>query len=684
MPVLSNAFGSSNIASVTTPMMSLYTTKMTVTPTDTTATGFFPFTDLQFSPADTGSREIASCHVPAILHLRPQSGVTRKAHDLGIANGRESYPAGSRDPDYNDTRAPFDRHAFGAGVVDFLWSKNHFGQDVDTVFKQFHTEEEAVKFVGDHPTLSAVSYVITPRTVKIFYHESMIRQIVARLREMVEELGSYTPSVSFLGLGHVENVNQVPRKRKKGDSANEYQEVSVRRPSRIWNAGVMGWKGGKYSAQGSIYIPMDYMPHNTLKRSAKYNHILTQIGFEWAERLRAVGADWENSPRTGLGVSDVANRKHKEELAMLQLLFGSFPAMGFTDSLSPGDTPLDASSIITGMREYLTFPFVSGHTHLDLGLLGSLEQTTITDGRSKNAGLISSTEINLGNQSVAADAAFNDFLQHHILLSVVLAAFEGKFKVPLYPAVFMHEGGPRPEHVQQRMMMNFRPDRDYGGTNDISQFTLIPARLAPGEVVTRVPTLMHRALEHAGDSQGMEVNTYLGPRDPVVISDVKPTQYFGDRPETIIEDEFYYASPVIKRDGTIQTTYRNYRHVTSATVQRPPFFTANCTILGALMGFMSHHSPVSGPVYEQPLLNPYNIVREGRERSVHFNNRYDASTRASAKVERHIDGQSFRETANVSRRGLDDTQNPQSGKHWAAKGESDNPVDLDTRETIFY
>ena len=590
------------------------------------------------------------------MHLEPKGSIKKAALDRGVGKGRESYPASGNDI---DEPTQFDEHAFGAGLVNYLWGKDHLNQTVATQMKQFITEEEALQFVGDHPTLSAVAYVVTPRTVKFFYHESIVRQIVSRLRMVVEELGAYNPSVCFLGLGHVATPNQVPRTRKKGPTRDDFDRADVSRPSRTWNAGTLGWKGGRYEANGSIYIPMDYIPHSTLKRSAKYNHILTQIGFEWAERLRAIGADWENSPKTGFNISDVAKRSHKEELAMLQLLFGSFPAMGFSDSPSPGDSPLDDNSIITGMREYLTFPFVSGHTNIDLGLLGSLDSTTITDGRSNRAGLISDENGVINTVPGSPAEFFNDFLKHHMLLSIVMAAFEGKFKVPLYPAVFMFEGGPRPEHVQQRMLMNFRPDRDYGGSSDSSQFTLIPTRLAPGEVVTRVPTLMHRALEHTKGSE-MKPNVYLGPRDPIVISDVKPTNYFGDRPETVIEDEFYYASPTIKRDGTIQTTYRNYRHVTGATIQRPPFFTANTTILGTLMSMMSHHSPVSGPVYEQPLLQPYHIVREGRERSVHFNNRYDSTTRAAAKVERHIDGQSFKQTADTQRAGLPDSKNPQS------------------------
>lgn len=664
-------------------MMSLYQTKMTVTPTDTAATGFFPFTDIQFSPADSGSREVASCHVPAILHLRPKSQENQKAMKFGTANGRESYPALGGDMKDTDTylAGNMDAIAFGSGMLDFLWSKDHFGKDTETVMKQFLTEEDAVQYVGDHPTLSAVAYVITPRTVKIFYHESMIRQIVARLRELVETLGAYDPSICFLGLGHVEGSGGGNSRKKKQGNWNDLPEnVTVKQPSRLWTAGALGWKGGKYAANGSLYIPMDYMPHSTLKRAAKYNHILTQIGYEWAETLRHVGADWEQDPATDkLGVSPAARRKRRPEMAMLQLLFGSFPAMGFSDSPAPSDSPLDDGSIITGMREYLTFPFTSGHTHLDLGLLGSLAEGMITDGRRADHGLM--------NKATAAK--FHEFLRHHILLSVCLAAFEGKFKVPLYPCVFMHEGGPRPEHVQQRMMMNFRPDRDYGGGSELSQFTLIPSRLAPGEVVTRCPTIMHLSSEHtpAGEKaakKAPEVNTYLGPRDPVVITDVKPTQYFGDRPETIIEDEFYYASPVIKRDGTIQTTYRNYRHVTSATVQRPPFYTANSTILGALLGFMAHHSPVSGPVYEQPLLAPFNIARSGRERSVHFNNQYDASTRRQSKVERMIDGQSLKLTNDQFKEGLKDEDNPQGSKYWGVRNQPDNTGNHLGSETILY
>ena len=659
MPTLSNAFGSSNVATVTTPTMSLHTTKMTVTPTDTSAEQFFPFTDIQFSPADQSSREVATCHVPATLHLLPPQKNAKGNRAKGVSLSRESLPWLRSDVNIDsdaDKNAVIGR-MFGSDMVNFLWGKDHLGRDSKTKFKQFTSEEEAVKWIGESAVLTNIAYMITPRTVKFFFHDSMIRQIVARLRELVEDLGSMTPSVCFMGLGHTKPSTQAPRNKKK-QNADNAAEAKIVRPNRLWSAGTLGWNNGKYKANGSIYIPMDYLPYSTLKRAAKYNHIINQIGYEWAETLRAVGADWATNGKD-LEVMSNGYRTTKSEMAMLNLLFGSMPAMGFTDNLSPTDSPLDDNSIITGMKGYLTFPFTSAHTHLDLGILGSVAKY-MKDGKISgakdapkpwNAGP-------LGQRSPRA--CFEQFLRHHFIMSIVLSAFEGKYKVPLYPAVFMYEGGPRPEHVQQRMMMNFRPDRDYGGSNDVSQFTLIPQRLAPGEILTRVPTYMHTAAE----SPSLDPNVYLGPRDPVVISDVKTSTYFGDKAETVIDDEFYYASPVIQRDGTIQTTYRNYRHVNSATVQRPPFFTPNASILGCLLGMMSHHSPVSGPVYEQVLLKPYYNVKDGEERRVHFNNQYDSATTTDPQTFQVIDGQSFaqqrRRMRESAKSAVADKDNPQN------------------------
>jgi len=610
-------------------------------------------------------------------------GTLKKDTPDNIGNGRESYPL---------DRGSFDKLKkeyepwFGQGMIDFLWGMDFLERPTGAAFEQAFSEEEAVKLVADSPTLAKIAYVVTPRTVKFFYHDSMIRQVVSRFRELFESLGSATPSVCFLGLGEVPNSVQrvqsdtyadgVVYGKKKGRTPKSVTDpkgdMKTLRPSRTWKAGSLGWKGGRYEANGSIYIPMDYIPYSTLKRSARYNHVLNQIGLEWMNSLTAIGADWPN-----VSVDDSTKRTAgglKEKLAMLNLFVASLPSFGVTDNPSPSDAMLDDSTVTSTVRSYLTMPFTSAYTHMDVGLLASMSNFT------DKTGVISNATKLFGE---GAQDLFHTFLKNHFVFSIALACLEGKWKLATYPAMFMYEGGPRPEHVQQRMMMNFRPDRDYGGSNPLP-YTLIPRSLNPGETKARVPTIMHLASESAGKSAA-DTNSYLGPRDPVVITDVKASQYFGDRSETIIEDEFYYASPVITREGTTQSTYRNYRTVNIVNIQRPPFFTPGATILGSLLGMCGHHSMVSGPVYEQVMGLPWYIVPEDMKRQVYLNNAYDreletvSESRTAAQVDKRaasmLNGQGHDVTGRQSRNGMARKDNPQNktprevADDFAAKGD---------------
>lgn len=695
MPTLSNNFGASSIAGTISPTSSLLTSKYQVTPNSSTVEHFFPFTDLQFSPADSSTREIATARVPAVMHItmdsfRNSDGKKMKNKPKNVGNGRESYPV---DEGSFDRIGKEDKAWLGSGMVDFLWGKDFLDRDTGAAFEQAFSEEEAVELVADSPTLSKVVYVVTPRTVKFFYHDSMIRQVVSRMRELFESLGSATPSVCFLGLGEIPNsvqrtdtyrLNKGTRKmgRSKrrdpvdGDADNP-GDYNVQRPGRLWEAGSLGWKSGRYTANGSIYIPMDYVPYSTLKRSARYNHILNQVGLTWMDSLKAVGSEWAGAK----GDNDAARISIKEKIAMLNLFVSSLPSFGVTDSPSPSDAMLDDSTVATSVRSYLTMPFTSAYTHLDVGLLATMDKFT------DKAGVISNEEKLFGQ---GAQDLFHDFLKNHFTFSIALACLEAKWKLVTYPAVFMYEGGPRPEHVQQRMMMNFRPDRDYGG-GDSSPYTLIPKYLNPGETKARVPTIMHLASEAATDKGGgQEPNKYLGPRDPVVITDVKASQYFGDRSETIIEEEFYYASPVITREGTVQSTYRNYRTVNIVNIQRPPFFTPGATVLGSILGMCGHHSMVSGPVYEQVMGLPWYHVAKDLKRDVVLNRSYDEtlSSRADPRATDHVEqravtilkGQGHDVTGQQSRKGLPRSENSQNK---APAVVSDN-VDTSRGDVILY
>jgi len=642
MPTLSNNFGANSIAGTIQPVSSLLTSKFQVTPNSSTIEHFFPFTDLQFSPADASNREIATARVPAIMHCYPGMGKVERTEGEGVvknvANGRESYPADEGtfkwakkgEKNYEEQREA--RTWFGSGMVNHLWGTDHLGMDTNAAFEQVHSEEEAVKAVADNPTLSTVAWMVTPRAVKFFYHDSMIRQIVARMRELIESLGGAQTSVCFMGLGDVEPNKQAAIRTKSGRARSNTNydagKAKVNRPTRVWNAGTLGWKGGRHTAKGSIYIPMDYVPYSTLKRTSKYNHIVNQLGLEWMSSLAAVGSEWKTMESAGKAQS---KRSHnmKERLALLNLFVSSLPSFGTTDSPAPTDAMLDEGTVAAGVRTYLTMPFSSAYTNLDVGLLANLD--TYTD----EAGNVTNEKKIFG---MGALDAFEDFLKNHFIFSVGLACMEARYKLALYPAVLMYEGGPRPEHVQQRMLMNFRPDRDYGG-GGLSSYTLLPRVLNPGETRARVPTLMYLAREAAETKEGAAPNTYLGPRDPVIITDVKTSQFFGDRAETIIDDEFYYASPIITREGTTQSTYRNYRTINIVNISRPPFFTPGSTTLGSVLGMCAHHGPVSGPVYEQVLGEPWYHIGKDLKREVMMNNRYDDkatahSGRATARAKR--------------------------------------------------
>ena len=146
MPTLSNAFGSSNIGTVVTPTVSLYQTKMTVTPTTIDSTGFFPFTDLSFSPADQASRDLATAHVPCVMHLMPKSQHT-ETNAKYFREGRESHPARQSYLSVEGERNPIVSSAFGSGMVNYLWSGDHMGRnrsatDYTVQFKQFESEEK--------------------------------------------------------------------------------------------------------------------------------------------------------------------------------------------------------------------------------------------------------------------------------------------------------------------------------------------------------------------------------------------------------------------------------------------------------------------------------------------------------------------------------------------------------------
>jgi len=102
---------------------------------------------------------------------------------------------------------------------------------------------------------------------------------------------------------------------------------------------------------------------------------------------------------------------------------------------------------------------------------------------------------------------------------------------------------------------------------------------------------------------GGNVNVYYGPSDPLVLTDVRVETYEGDRPTMIIEEDFYYSTPVINREGLAGkinfSDGRGVRTYTAAWFPRPDYQVGKDYSIYAFMeGALSDTAPLEGPCYQ--------------------------------------------------------------------------------------
>jgi len=473
---------------------------------------------------------------------------------------------------------------------------------------EWTNEDQALDAIANNPTALLIGYVMSARDVKLFYTQTAIAMIIRRLHRVVEMLGPYRPIYTHIGLGHVIQKGEVWQptdpKHSKGrtpeesaDGGGEYTNpgaLNICPPTMGWNAGNVSYSNRVLPASGTLYIPQDQVPYSMMRRGFKYNHLLTALGLELMETLQAVGANF-TADASGNLTNDLkytGESNHGAQIAQLQLLFGSMfgSVRGATNA---GDFEADPTSTAEGLKDMLGLLFNSGHVHIDPGVLTHVDGGYTGARLSQNIG---GSGIRYRGQAVSPATLMGEFIQKFIVFAAACTAMRGLFSMPLYDCHWLYSGSPKPEYVIEQLQLNYRADVAFDGGGTGSEYTLIPSRLNPGEILQRVPCLMQH--------QTSNPNTYLGIRDPLPYGGVQDIRFHGDKPMTTIEEREYTFTPIIEADANVMATMRNGRAVNIAVLPRPSTYTPGVSPLGVMASTMLDNSTVGGSYYFQYQTGP--------------------------------------------------------------------------------
>jgi len=605
------------------------------------ATRVFPWTDIQYAGAEVAGQNsvIASCHVPIVasVALSGEQGLS-KPTVLGIGGSKAWAETEVEVEDEKTGKVktitkflPVKYMQTGFGMSDYifgvsqdrsyetlkassgawnkarsgLYGKPRVGQSVDGTapleVKQYLSEDEALDEITAYPERMIFGFVMGPRDVKLYYTETAVGMMVRRLRRVVEALGPQKPCYYPLGLGHLDFNGQPWKpegvKDKSGRKAGK-NVATIRPPAMEWNCGAVQYKAKALKATGTYYIPWDQTPYSTMRRNFKYNHIMTQVGLELMECLTALGIGMDADLKEAKLAAFKANGAGAQ-VAALQMLFASM--FGTTVSHNAtSDFTVDEASVAAGLKDRLGMLFNSGHIHLDPGVLTyeRIDGEGFILGSGVNRGKLQTEvkDLTYKGRPVSAATLYKEFIAKYVTFCVCAQALESYFAVPLYECHWLYVGSPKPEYVTEQLQMNFRSDVYFDGDNSLP-FTLIPSRLNPGEVISRIPCYM----DTTTDSKKPRQNVYLGVRDPLPFGAVQDIRYAGDRPLTTIEERDYTFAPIIEADASVQTQYRNSRTVNVAVWPRPSVYSPGATRMGAVYGMMYDNASVGGHYYYQPL-----------------------------------------------------------------------------------
>jgi len=426
---------------------------------------------------------------------------------------------------------------FGSGLVNDLWPTQSGKSPTDRI-KVVLTEEAALDWCSDETSaLCNVAVMSTDKEVRVFYNDRLIEQIVRKLRDKIEVMGAWSPKLAWVGMGHVN------------------EDGSTQRPSFGFEAGDTFWHTKRYQVQGTVRIPTDVIAYNKLKRLGGQWHLWYQVAWAWINGMS------ENKFVEQAKFKSGDSGRNSVLWAGLTMLAAA--RAGTTTSPEPFDGPLDAATVIERVKTRLISDFGSQMTHLDLH------------------------QSNWDNKNV------KQFWLNHIVFETVSAALLDKLAVPLYPAQLEYVAGPSDKAVVN-LAANFRGDYNFGDSpSDDLPFTLLPTKIGLGYKCTRLPMLF--------GAKETTPNSYRGPKDPIVISNLMTETYKGEMPETIIEDDMYMSTPVYRSDALMLRTYRSYRYYNVMALPRPTYTVANTTDIYHLYNMMSNKQPLKGPQFSQPM-----------------------------------------------------------------------------------
>lgn len=571
----------------------------------------FPFSDITYMGAEAvkSNSVLASCMVPAIASVdaSPVSKEKDKAMMFG-APPRHNISSLKDWPRGDNARVPMMLHRsvmtdYILGIGEGLSYRTLTAEDQDLRFKalsdpnstpegldgtlgvtiiNYPSEDEALDDITKNPSKMIVGYVVGPRDVKLYYTETAIGMMARRMRNVVQALGPYRPRLQPFGLGHVEFKDGKPVK----GPLERKTDYKVCQPGLSWNAGAVAYKAKTINASGTLYIAGDQIPYSTMRRSFKYNHILTQIGMELLDTLSAIGIDLDDELKHA--ASGISTNGAGVQESALQILYASMFGASSSYSAGQGDFEVSEDVVASRIKDYLTTFFCSGHIHVDPAVFSFRGDSEPSDA----AGLFSTGEkFNVRGKQVSAALAYAEFVRSYIVWGVACAALGDYMSVPLLQCHWLYTDKMKPEYVMEQLQMNFRSDVYFDGDSGLPM-TLIPSRLNPGEILHRVPCYLSPDKDYP--------NRYLGIRDPLPFGPVDEIRFAGDRPLTTIEERDYTFSPVIEADASVQSTYRNGRTVNFAVWPRPTHYVPGATRLGFIYGLMADNRKVGGHYYYVP------------------------------------------------------------------------------------
>jgi hypothetical protein len=489
--------------------------------------------------------------------------------------------------------------------------------------RQFLSEDEALDTISTFPAKMIIGFVLGPRDVKLYYTETAIGMMARRMRRVVEALGPCKPQYYPVGLGHLSTDNKGTPWRPKPGSRGNSNVPQVTAPTTLWDAGGVQYKQRALKAAGSMYIPWDQVPYGTMRRNFKYNHIMTQVGLEMLETLQAIGISMDDN-LDGSRVTDFVENGAGVQVAALQMLYSAMFGVSATTSTT-NDFTIDEASVASQMKDKLGILFNSGHIHIDPGVFSYFD--------GPGTGMLSTSivhNLKYKGKNVSPATLMREFIAKYVVWGLCSSALESYFTVPLYQCHWLYVGSPKPEYVTEQLQMNYRSDVYFDGDNSLP-YTLIPSRLNPGEVLSRVPCLMNLRASTDG-KDFVKANKYLGVRDPLPYGSVQDIRFSGDKPLTTIEEREYTFTPIIEADSHTQAQYRNARTVNCAVWPRPTHYSPGATRLGAVYGMLSDNASVGGHYYYQPLTGV--MVNDATSQKIYRS--MAARSREDAAVEKQL------------------------------------------------